>query len=285
MTTTDTRHLDSPAAIVAQNVAKDSIIEPISRWSRFALWGAASAVLGAVIWQVLILVGILPAQYFPGIIELVQAWIVLLGDPAFWTALGDTIYTAVLGLVIGIVVSVPLGIAIGRNLYLFHASRFILEFCRPIPTVALIPAVVLILGIGLDAKLLLVFLAVVFPLIVQTIYGVRDVDPVALDTARILRFGRMRRLVQVLLPAAGPYIMTGVRVTASIALLVSVSTEIIIGAPGLGQAITTAENSYALDRMYALIAMTGFIGVVINLVVAAFERRATAWARNPEGGQ
>lgn len=275
----------SPGEMVAENVAKDQVVSPIPRLSRFLLWGLASVALAAAVWQIAVITGILPAEYFPGIPELVSSWFGLLADQVFWSALGSTFYSTVIGLMLGIVVAVPLGVIIGRNVYLYHAARFVLEFARPIPAVALIPVVVLFFGAGADSKLLLVFLAVVFPLIVQTTYGVRDIDPVALDTAEILGFSKLRRLFYVLLPAAGPYIMTGVRVTASMALLVSVSTEIIIGAPGLGQAITVAENSYALNQMYALIAMTGFVGVVVNLVVSAIEKRTTMWARNVEGDQ
>lgn len=270
----------SPGELVAGNVVDDQVISPIPRWSRFFLWGLASIVLAAVAWQTAILVGVLPTEYFPGIFELTTTLLRLLADTAFWSALGSTFYTTIVGLSLGIVIGVPTGVIIGRNEYVFHSVRFIMEFARPIPAVALIPVVVLFFGVGADSKLLLVFFSVLFPLIVQTTYGVRDIDPVALDTAQILRFSKARRLFCVLLPAAGPYIMTGIRVTASMALLVSVSTEIIIGAPGLGQAITVAENSYALTQMYALIAMTGFIGVAVNLAVSAIETRTTRWARN-----
>ncbi len=248
------------------------------------MWGLASALLGVLLWQLLLWTGILPSQYFPDIVTLTVTWIGLFMDPAFWAALWQTIMSAFLGLILGSVAGVAVGVVIGRNVYAFHASRFILEFLRPIPTVALIPAVVLALGTGLESKLLLVFLAVVFPIIIQTTYGIVDVDPVALETATTYHFGWWRRLFQVLLPAAGPFIMTGLRVAAAVALLVAVSTEIIIGSPGLGQAITLAEQTNALDRMYALIAMTGFLGIIINSAVVTLERKVAGWARNPEAG-
>jgi ABC-type nitrate/sulfonate/bicarbonate transport system permease component len=255
------------------------------RWvGRFLAWSLASALLGAVLWQGLIWLGILPSQYFPDVVTLLATWAGLFVDVAFWTALWDTLMSAFLGLVLGVVAGVAIGVVIGRNVYAFHASRFVLEFLRPIPTVALIPAVVLALGTGLESKLLLVFLAVVFPIIIQTTYGIVDVDPVALDTAKTFHFSWGRRLFQVLLPAAGPFIMTGLRVAAAVSLLVAVSTEIIIGSPGLGQSITLAEQSDSLDRMYALIAMTGFLGIIVNSFVVGLEKKLASWARNPEAG-
>ena len=249
------------------------------------LWGLASAVLGAAVWQGALVLGFLPRQYFPDIATVARTWLALFLDGAFWTSLGHTLSSAGLGLALGIVVGVTVGVVIGRNLYLFHALRFVLEFLRPLPAVALIPAVVIVLGIGLEAKVLLIFLGVVFPIIVQTTYGARDVDPVALDTAQTYRFGPLRRLFQVILPAAGPYIATGIRVAATVSLLVAVSAEIIIGSPGLGASISLAEQSNALDRMYALIAMSGVLGIIINALVSSLERRSTAWARNAGRGE
>lgn len=275
------KHLDesTAAATIARTTARDPIITRFSKWSRFATWGVASAGVGVVLWQAALWLGVLPARYFPHIWELAAAWAGLFGDRTFWVALGQTLAGALAGLVLGILTAVPVGLLIGRNVYLFHASRFILEFFRPIPSVALIPLIVLMLGAQTEAKVVLVFIAAFFPLLVQTTYGARDVDPVAFDTAKTYRIGPGRRVFQVLLPAASPYIMTGVRISASIALLVAVSTEIIVGSPGLGQQIIFAENANLPDQMYALIAMSGFLGMVINVVVARIERGLTGWAR------
>ncbi|GAA3773317.1 ABC transporter permease [Microbacterium kribbense] len=252
------------------------------RLMRNALWGVGSIALGAVLWQGAVWLGVLPARYFPGVPDLVRAWVELFGDETFWMALGNTLLTTFLGLALAAVFAIPLGILIGRSVYLFHSTQFVLEFFRPIPVVALIPLVVLIMGIGVDAKTFLAALAAFFPLVVQTTYGSRSVDPVALDTAATYGFGPFRRLFGVLLPAASPYIMTGVRISAAVCLLVSVATEIIVGSPGLGQSILIAENSNALDVMYALIAMTGFLGIGLNGLVVAVESRTVRWAR--EGG-
>lgn len=276
-----------PATGVATRAAQpinQTMIGRFNRLPRFIRWGAASLALSAILWQGAIWLNVLPAEYFPGIPQLLSAWAALFVESSFWVALGQTLYSSFVGLLLSALVGIPIGVAIGRNEYLFHALQFPLEFLRPIPTVAFIPLVVLILGSGMDAKILLVFIAAVFPILVQTTYGVRDVDPVAFDTAQTYRFGPFRRLFCVLLPAASPYIMTGIRVSASISLLLSVATEIIIGSPGLGRAIFTAQIGNDLATMYALIAMTGFVGIGINALVIAFESRITAWARTGAEG-
>jgi ABC-type nitrate/sulfonate/bicarbonate transport system permease component len=132
--------------------------------------------------------------------------------------------------------------------------------------------------VDLEAKIVLITIAAFFPLVVQTTYGARDVDPVAVSTATTYRLGRARTVLLVLLPASAPYILTGVRIASAIALLVAISSEIIIGAPGLGLEITLAENADQMPLMYALIAMSGFLGILINLVVHAVQARLTGWS-------
>jgi ABC-type nitrate/sulfonate/bicarbonate transport system permease component len=256
----------------------DHFIHRLVGWGQFLGWGLGSASVAAALWQVALWVGILPAEHFPSIWALVQAWVGLFADGSFWLALWNTLAGATAGLVIALVLAVPIGLAIGRNDYLFHALRFPLEFLRPIPSVALIPLIVLMLGVDLEAKIVRITIAAFFPLVVQTTYGARDVDPVAVSTATTYRLGRARTVLLVLLPASAPYILTGVRIASAIALLVAISSEIIIGAPGLGLEITLAENADQMPLMYALIAMSGFLGILINLVVHAVQARLTGWS-------
>ena len=92
--------------------------------------------------------------------------------------------------------------------------RFVVEFLRPIPSVALVPLAVLIYGVGLESKVFLAAFASFWPLFVQTLYGVQDVDPVATDTARSFGLGRFERLWRIKLPSAVPYIATGLRISS-----------------------------------------------------------------------
>jgi ABC-type nitrate/sulfonate/bicarbonate transport system permease component len=143
--------------------------------------------------------------------------------------------------------------------------------------VALIPLVVLTLGTQLDSKIFLVFFASLWPLLIQTIYGVQDADPVALDTARAFRIPRFVRLVGVTLPGAVPYIATGLRISSSVALILAVTAELVVGMEGLGQAIDLAGTGGAVELMYALIVVTGILGWTLNGVFMRVERRVLHW--------
>ncbi len=216
-------------------------------------------------------------RYFPPVTDMAAALTDLVGDAGIWTALGQTLQGWALGLGIAVAIAVPLGIVIGSAPLLYRALRGVIEFLRPIPSVALIPLAVLIYGTGMGSKVFLAAFASTWPLLMQTLYGVQDVDPVATDTARSFGFSRVQRLARVTLPNAFPYIATGLRISATVALILVVTAELVIGAPGLGREINLARQGGAVDIMYALIAVTGLLGWALNGVFTRLERRLLHW--------
>jgi len=112
---------------------------------------------------------------------------------------------------------------------------------------------------------------------VQTMYGVRDVDPIAIDTARSFRLGRNERFFRVTLPSALPYIFTGIRISSTVALILAFTAELFMGTPGLGQRLNYVETFGLNDQIYALALATGFLGVAIHFAVSAVERRVLRW--------
>ena len=152
----------------------------------------------------------------------------------FWNSILHTLQGWGLGLAIAIVAAIPLGIIVGTSPWLYRSLRFVIDFLRPIPSVALLPLFILLFGLNLDLEAYIVALGAFWPLFFQTIYGVQDVDPVARDTAEAYRLNGLFRFFFVSLPGATPYIATGLRISASIALLLAVGTEMVVGLPGLG---------------------------------------------------
>jgi ABC-type nitrate/sulfonate/bicarbonate transport system permease component len=217
------------------------------------------------------------STYFPPVSEMLAALFDEAGTSGFWSAVGNTLQGWVLGLGLAALIAIPAGIVIGSSRLLYRSLRAVIEFLRPIPSVALIPLAVLIYGSGLESKVFLATFAATWPLLMQTLYGVQDVDPVATDTARSFGFGRASRLVRVTLPSAVPYIATGVRISAAVALILCVTAELVIGAAGLGREINLARQGGAVDLMYALIIATGLLGWALNAVFARGERRVLHW--------
>ncbi|MFJ8591422.1 ABC transporter permease [Streptomyces sp. NPDC093598] len=248
-----------------------------------AALGAAGPAVFLLLWEAVPRLGLVDEDYVPPAGRIADALGRELSDTAFWSALGDTLTGWALGLAIAVSAGVVAGVVISVVPYLREVTASAIEFLRPIPSVALIPLAVLLYGTELRSVLLLVVYASFWQVLIQVLYGVRDVDPVAEETARSYGLGAWARIRHVLWPTALPYVMTGVRLAAAVALILAVTAELVIGAPGLGARIAVAQTSQAVPEMYALIVVTGMLGLLINVGARAVERRALAWHQSVRG--
>jgi ABC-type nitrate/sulfonate/bicarbonate transport system permease component len=195
----------------------------------------------------------------------------------FWKNFGYTVRGWGLGLAIATALAVPIGIVLGSSDFAARAFRVPIEFLRPIPSAVLIPLLFLTLGANVKSELFLAAFGAFWPLLVQTMYGVRDVDPLALDTGRSFGVGRLERLYRITLPSSVPYIATGLRISSTIALILAFTAELFMGTPGLGQAMNFAQSYGLNDELYALALATGFLGLAVHFVMTWVERRALRW--------
>ncbi|MFG2795985.1 ABC transporter permease [Streptomyces pseudovenezuelae] len=248
-----------------------------------AALGAAGLAAFLALGEALPRIGLVKEAYFPPTSRIARAFADELADGTFWTALGDTLTGWALGLAIAAAAGIVIGVIVSVVPYLREATASTIEFLRPIPSVALIPLAVLLYGSELRSVLLLVVYASFWQVLIQTLYGVQDVDPVADETARSYGLGTWARIRHVLWPTALPYVMTGVRLAAAVALILAITGELVMGAPGLGARIAVAQNSQAVPEMYALIVVTGILGLLINVGARTVERRALAWHQSVRG--
>ena len=246
-------------------------------------WLAVAGVLA--LFEVLPRIGVLPRNHFPPISETLATLADQVVTGAFWEAVLNTLQGWALGLGIAAALAIPLGVVIGSNRLLYRASRGLIEFLRPIPSVALIPLAILVYGTGLQSKVFLAAFASFWQVLVATLYGVQDVDPVATDTARSFGFSRGQRLFRVTLPSAVPYIATGLRIASAVSLILSVTAELVIGSAGLGRAINLARSGGNEELMYALILATGVLGLLLNAVFVRVERRVLHWHPSQRPGE
>jgi ABC-type nitrate/sulfonate/bicarbonate transport system permease component len=251
--------------------------------ARSVALGAAGLLGFALLLEVVPRVGLVDRASLPPTSEILRALVDELGVPAFWTALGETMRAWALGLAIASVAAVLVGLVLGSVAGLRAATASTVEFLRPIPSVALIPLAVLLYGTDIRSTLLLVVYACFWQVLVQVVSGVADVDPVAADTARSYGLGPLARIRYVVWPTALPYVMTGLRLAAAVALVLAITVELITGAPGLGSEIALAQSGGAVALTYALVLVTGLIGVVVNLAFRAVERRALSWHPSVRG--
>jgi ABC-type nitrate/sulfonate/bicarbonate transport system permease component len=229
------------------------------------------------VWQLIPAVGLIDAEFLPPPTLVAGQLIADLGDPQFWAALLDTMITWLIGLVTALVIAVVAGTLIGLSPLLRRGTRTTIEFLRPIPSVALIPLAILLYGLQREAALVIVVWATFWQIFIQVLYGVADVDPVARDTARSFGLGWLARLRYVVLPTALPYLSTGLRLGGTVALILAITAELVIGNPGLGRLIQSARSVGNNLSLYALVVVAGILGLLINLLFRALERRVLSW--------
>lgn len=237
----------------------------------------AVALLGVL--EALTRAEIVSPAYLPPASAVLVTTLRILVDPEFLTAMVATLAAWAGGLAVAACIAVPLGLVLGTSRRGYLASLAAVEFLRPIPSVALIPLAILLLGRGLDMRVALIAYASLWPILVNTVSGVREADPLARDTARAFGYGPRAIVRLVTLPSAAPFVATGVRIASAIALIVGISAELIAGGgPGIGTWMLTHSLS-GIDRelVYAAIVVAGLLGLATNTLMVAVERRLFAW--------
>ncbi len=247
------------------------------------LLGVASVLAAIALWELTIRFGLLDANYFPPVSRIVPA----LGSEF---RLGEMVghLTATLvnwlrGFALAALVGVVGGVILGATAPLYAATRVTFEFLRPIPSAAIIPVAILLLGIDDAMRTAVVFYSTLWPVLFNTVYGIRAVEPGWVDAARTFGFSRHDILFRVMLPGALPYVTTGLRVGAGIALVVAITSEMITGAGGLGFYVSMMEQSMRVPEMYGGILLTGVLGYGLNNAFLYVEHRFVGWHRRSSG--
>jgi ABC-type nitrate/sulfonate/bicarbonate transport system permease component len=217
------------------------------------------------------------SYYFPPLTSILQAF----GDTWFSAHFGDDVVPSVVRLLIGyagaVVVGIALGVLLGANRTLRQLTEPVLEFFRAIPPPVLIPVLFLFAGIGDVAKVIVIISGAVWPVLLNTVEGVRAVDEVLSDTSRSYRITGWARLRHLVLPAASPQIVAGMRQSLSISIILMVISEMFASSNGLGFTIIQFQRSFAIPQMWSGIILLGLLGFVLSLLFALFERRSLHW--------
>lgn len=244
---------------------------------RVATRGLTGTVVFVLILEAVPRLGLVNPAYLPPFSEIMVALAGQAATPAFWTLLGQTVLGWFTGLTIALVAGISLGMFIGSLKWVREATHSTIEFLRPIPSVALIPLAVILFGTDMRSTLLLVVYATFWQVLIQVLSGVQDVDPIARETARSYRFRPLTQLRSLVWPTALPYVMTGVRLGASVALILEITGELVIGSPGIGKQIVLSQTAGQVATMYAFVIVAGMLGVAVNLGTRLLERRVLRW--------
>ena len=217
--------------------------------------------------------------YFPPISRILGALVHLIGAGPIVTHLLVTLGRFLEGYLLAALIAVSLGIVLGYFRFLHSLVALLIELLRPMPSVAIIPVAILLLGIGDSMIVAVTVYASIWAILVNTIEGVRYIDPVLIDTARTFNLKRRQILWQIVLPAASPYIVTGLRIGLSIALILVTTAEIIAGSKGLGFFILDEERAMNSANTYAGVILVAMLGYLLNRIFLALESKAMKWRR------
>jgi ABC-type nitrate/sulfonate/bicarbonate transport system permease component len=183
------------------------------------------------------------------------------------------------GLALACVLGIGLGVALGRSRKLSGYIDPLVEFGRAIPPPTLIPLFIILFKMGTQMQVATIVYGVIWPILINTIDGARHVDRVHADMAQAFGLGRAQRLFRIILPAAGPKIFAGLRLSLSLAVILMVVSELVGSTNGIGYQLMFTQQNFDLSGMWGAIVLLGVLGFVLNASFLVVERRVLSWHR------
>lgn len=252
-------------------------MSPPSRSQALVLGLSTLALLvGAV--ELAVRLGLVNGVLVPPPSVVVRHATLILAGGTFAPPLGQTLYLLAVAYFIGCALAIVLGLLMGRFAFVHGLLEPLVEVLRPLPKPALLPPLILFLGLGDAMKLTVIGLGVFFPVLINTIQGVRGTDPVMLDAARTFQHSGAATLWKVVLPSAMPLILSGMRVALGIGLVLVVVAEMMAGTGGIGYLIVDMQRSFRIPDMYAWSLILALLGLALNEAFLFVERRLIHWS-------
>lgn len=220
------------------------------------------------------------SPYWPPLTKIVD---VLITELTVGRLGGDILYSFVnyfMGLGVAIVVGLTVGIAVGSNTWLRNVFMPFLDFARASPPVVFVPIIILAMGIGPEPKVFLIAFGCVWPILLNTVEGVRSIPASVIETSRAYKIPLHYRIAKVILPGALPQIVVGVRVAITIGIVMLIVSEMYGSSQGVGYFILLSGMNFALAATWAGTIFIGIVGYVFTALFAAFEHRMLRWYRN-----
>ncbi|RSN12552.1 ABC transporter permease [Nonomuraea sp. WAC 01424] len=245
--------------------------------ARRVVRNSAAMLIVLAAWEALPRLGVVDPVFVPPLSESLAAGLDLLLAGQLPEHLEASLVRSLSGFGLAIVLAIPLGLLIGWYKPVADFLTPLLEVFRNTSAVALLPVFTLILGIGETTKVTFVLYACSWPILLNTISGVKTVEPLLIKSARSMGLGPVRLFQKVILPAAVPTIFTGVRLAGAYSILVLLFAEMVGAKAGLGYLILDAQSSFRIPDMYAGIITISVVGLLFNLLLIGVERRFSTW--------
>lgn len=230
-----------------------------------------------LLWEAVVRWQVVDTPTLPTLSSVIETFWELLIDGTFFSVFLPSIERLFLGYFIACGIAILLGIIMGSNRFVFRLFEPLIEFLRPIPSPAYVPMAILFLGIGNEMKVFMIAFTSFFPILLNTISGVLNVDRVLIDTGRTFGLTRQQITFKVVVPSASVYIMTGMRISLAIALVLTVLAEMVTGNDGIGFFVLNAQRSFRISEMYAGVLALAIVGYTLNHLFVFIESHLLAW--------
>jgi NitT/TauT family transport system permease protein len=229
------------------------------------------------LWQILPDIGVLRRAYLSTPVEVAGSIVSLAVNGQLQIHLWISLKRILSGLGIALAIGIPTGLFIGRIKWVEHLLDSILQLSRQVSALALFPVFILFLGIGETSKMAIIFWASLWPILINTISGAKNVEPIYIKS--VLSMGANRKMVftKVILPASVPAILTGIRLGCAYAVMVLVAAEMIGANSGLGFLVTNSQETFMIPQMYGAIVLLALLGIALNYILTRIERGLTGW--------
>ncbi|PPD55154.1 MAG: ABC transporter permease [Methylotenera sp.] len=229
------------------------------------------------IWEISPRLGLVESAFLPPLSEvLVTGW-KLISNGQLFTHLQASLTRSLVGFAVAVLFAIPLGLAIGWYRNFADTINPLLEMLRNTAALALLPVFILLLGIGEASKIALIIYACSWPILLNTITGVRNVDPLLIKSARTMGLTPIKLFQKVILPAAVPTIFVGVRLAGAFSVLVLVAAEMVGAKAGLGYLIIYSQYNFQIPEMFFGIISITLVGLTINYLLVSLEKHFTSW--------
>jgi NitT/TauT family transport system permease protein len=229
------------------------------------------------IWEILPRTGIINQVFLPTFSETIRTLWGLIVSGKIFVHIGVSLARAFAGFALGVLFAVPLGFLMGWYNRFERYTDLLMQVLRNTSTFALFPVFLLLFGLGEVSKIAIIFYGASWQILINTISGVKNVDPLYIKAAKSLGVSDKQLFRKIILPASLPSIVSGARLGAKIAFMVVIAAEMIGAKSGLGYFIQNAQYNFMIPEMYGGILMLAVLGVIVNYLLVWFEKKTTSW--------
>jgi ABC-type nitrate/sulfonate/bicarbonate transport system permease component len=206
-----------------------------------------------------------------------KAAVVMIGSGELWNYLWPSLVVLALGLTLAAIIGIAMGLLLARFWVLDVALGVYITFLYSTPTVALVPLIVLWAGFETMAKVIILFLFAFFPMVINTYQGVKNVDPRLVEVGRAFRCSERQLWLNIVLPGALPFIVTGLRLAVGRGLIGMVLADLYTAISGIGYLIVRTASTYQVDKMFVPIVTLGILGVTLTALLRLLEIKVAPW--------